>query len=102
MGSVLRLPVYRAPDAPAALAVARRHGCRAFATMPHGGRPLFATDFTKGSAVLIGGEGSGLPDALVSASDDRITVPMQAPVESLNAAVTAAVILYEARRQRSV
>ncbi len=51
-------------------------------------------------AVLVGGEGSGLPAALVELADVRLTVPMAAPVESLNAAVTAAVILYEARRQR--
>jgi TrmH family RNA methyltransferase len=51
--------------------------------------------------VLIGGEGLGLPDALVASADERLTIPMQPPVESLNAAVTAALIAYEARRQRS-
>jgi TrmH family RNA methyltransferase len=42
-----------------------------------------------------------LPTTLVDAADVRITIPMQAPVESLNAAVTAALVTYEARRQRS-
>jgi TrmH family RNA methyltransferase len=51
-------------------------------------------------AILIGGEGPGLPPSLVDAADERVTIPMHAPVESLNAAVTAALILYEARRQR--
>jgi TrmH family RNA methyltransferase len=52
------------------------------------------------TAVLIGGEGAGLPPALIAEADERITIPMQAPVESLNAAVTAAIVVYEARRQR--
>jgi TrmH family RNA methyltransferase len=51
--------------------------------------------------VLIGGEGEGLAPALLVAADEQITVPMQPPVESLNAAVTAALIVYEARRQRT-
>ena len=53
-------------------------------------------------AILIGGEGPGLPAALVDAADERVTIPMQPPVESLNAAVTAALIVYEALRQRAV
>ena len=51
-------------------------------------------------AILIGGEGAGLAAALVAHADERVTIPMQAPVESLNAAVTRRrVIVYEARRQ---
>jgi TrmH family RNA methyltransferase len=51
--------------------------------------------------MLIGGEGRGLPAEVLAAADERVTIPMQAPVESLNAAVTAAVLLYEAGRQQS-
>jgi tRNA G18 (ribose-2'-O)-methylase SpoU len=40
--------------------------------------------------------------ALIAAADRRVTIPMTAPVESLNAAVTAALILYEVRRQKTV
>ena len=50
--------------------------------------------------ILIGGEGQGLTPEIADAADERVTIPMQAPVESLNAAVTAALIVYEARRQR--
>jgi tRNA C32,U32 (ribose-2'-O)-methylase TrmJ len=49
---------------------------------------------------LIGGEGQGLPEEVVDQADLKISIPMAAPVESLNAAVAAAVLLYEARRQR--
>ena len=54
------------------------------------------------SRSLVGGEGRGpAGEALVDAADERVTIPMEAPVESLNAAVTAAVLLYEARRVNS-
>jgi len=101
MGSGLRLPMAIGIDAGAAVADARKHGCRIVATAPRGGTPIFDVDLKGPLAVLIGGEGPGLPPALVDAADERVTIPMQAPVESLNAAVTAALILYEARRQRS-
>jgi RNA methyltransferase, TrmH family len=102
MGSALRLPIVCEDDAYAALAAARRHGCRIVATAPRNGRSLFDAALTGPIAVLIGGEGEGLAPALLAAADEQITVPMQPPVESLNAAVTAALIVYEARRQRSI
>jgi TrmH family RNA methyltransferase len=100
MGSALRLPIVSELTAEEAVAAARAHGCRVIATVPREGRPLFDVDLTGPIAVLIGGEGQGLTPALAAAADERVTIPMQAPVESLNAAVTAALIVYEARRQR--
>ena len=49
---------------------------------------------------MLGGEGPGLPDRLISSADGVITIPMEPPVESLNVAVSAGLIIYEARRQR--
>lgn len=100
MGSALRLPILARPDAAAAIAEARHHGCRVIATMPRQGRSLFDVNLTGPVAILIGGEGQGLTPSLLEAADERVTLPMQPPVESLNAAVTAALIVYEARRQR--
>jgi TrmH family RNA methyltransferase len=99
MGSALRLPIAVTDQVPQAVADARRHQCRIVAATPRGGRSLFDTDLTPPLAVLLGGEGPGLPQALLDTVDHRITIPMRAPVESLNAAVTAALIVYEARRQ---
>jgi tRNA G18 (ribose-2'-O)-methylase SpoU len=100
MGSALRVPVVvdKGNDPIAAL---RARGLRIVATSPHGGRSLFDADLTGPVAVLIGGEGAGLAAALIETADERVRIPMQAPVESLNAAVTAALIVYEAARQRS-
>jgi TrmH family RNA methyltransferase len=100
MGSALRLPIAVLADSAAAIADARRHGCRIVATVPRDGRPLFECDLRGPLAVLIGGEGSGLSPRLFASADERVTIPMRPPVESLNTAVSAALIIYEARRQR--
>lgn len=101
MGSALRLPVLIQPSPERAVEDARRRGCRIIATVPRDGRSLFDISYAGPIAILIGGEGPGLPPALVDGADERVTIPMKAPVESLNAAVTAALLVYEARRQRA-
>jgi TrmH family RNA methyltransferase len=100
MGSALRLPIVVHRDIREATDEARRHGCRIIATSPRSGRPLFVSDLRGPIAILIGGEGAGLAPAEVDAADERVMIPMQPPVESLNTAVSAALIVYEARRQR--
>jgi TrmH family RNA methyltransferase len=100
MGSGLRLPTLVHRRAADAIHDARRHGCRIIAAAPRGGRPLFDTDLRGPMAVLIGSEGGGLTSSELDAADERIVIPMAAPVESLNAAVSAALIVYESRRQR--
>lgn len=99
MGSALRLPIV-AQSAAEALRTARAYRCTVAAAVPRDGRSPEGTDLTGPTALLIGGEGAGLPQDLVDQAEERVTIPMHAPVESLNAAVAAAVILYEARRQR--
>jgi len=100
MGSMLRLPIVLCDSADAAVDEAQRQGCRVVATVPRGGQPLYGVSLEGALAVLIGAEGSGLPDRLINRADVTVTIPMKPPVESLNTAVTAALILYEARRQR--
>jgi TrmH family RNA methyltransferase len=52
-------------------------------------------------AIIIGNEGNGVADDLAAKADAGITIPCPGPVESLNAAVAASVLLYEAARQRA-
>jgi TrmH family RNA methyltransferase len=101
MGSTFRLPVVRHAQIEDAIAQARTRGCRVVATAPRIGKAFHDADLTRPLAILVGSEGVGIPEAILSGSDERLTVPMIPPVESLNAAVTAALIIYEARRQRS-
>lgn len=100
MGSTFRLPVAPKQSLMSALRRARDEGLRVFATTARDGTLLPDCDLRRGAAILFGSEGRGLPDALVAASDARMTIPMQPPVESLNVAIAAALILYEATRQR--
>jgi TrmH family RNA methyltransferase len=100
MGSAFRIPVAARQDPGSAAAAARERGLRIFAAVPRGGIPLPACDLRTAAAVFLGGEGAGLPDALIAAADERLTIPMRPPVDSLNVATAAAVIAYEAARQR--
>jgi TrmH family RNA methyltransferase len=99
MGSALRLPIAVA-DVEGAVADVRRHLCRVLAAVPRGGGSIFDVDLTGPVAILIGGEGAGLSASLLATVDECFSIPMQPQVESLNAAITAALAAYEARRQR--
>jgi TrmH family RNA methyltransferase len=99
-GSALRLPLACGIDATAACDRARAAGFRVVASCPADGADYDQIDFTRPTFLLVGGEGPGLEPALIAAADQRLRVPMQAPVESLNVAVATGIILYEARRQR--
>jgi TrmH family RNA methyltransferase len=102
MGSALRLPVAIDPDTADALAEARRRGYRVVATVPRGGQSHVDADLRGQIVIIVGGEGPGISQHLVNTTDLRVTIPMEPPVESLNAAVAAAVLVYEARRQRKL
>jgi RNA methyltransferase, TrmH family len=101
MGSAFRLPVVKLPDVDEGIRACRDRGMRLIATATDG-VPLERVALDHPCAILVGAEGTGLPQALVDAADTRLTIPMHAPVESLNVAVAAGIILYEARRQRGV
>jgi TrmH family RNA methyltransferase len=101
MGSALRLPVAIDPDAAHAADEARRRGYRLVAAMPRGGQSHLDADLRGRVVIVVGGEGPGISRHLLEAADVRVTIPMEATVESLNSAVAAAVLVYEARRQRN-
>lgn len=100
MGSLLRLPVADGLTVDAAVAAMRKAGGGVVATAPRGGVPPDEADWRGRVLLLLGGEGPGLSDAVMSRADARVTVPMSPPVESLNVAVAGAILVYAARRQR--
>ena len=102
MGSAFHVPVLRSRGIGSLIKEWRTAGLRIAATVPRGGTPMHNVDFTPPMALLLGGEGAGLPDATVESADVRVTIPMRGGIESLNAAVAAAVLLYEAQRQRTL
>ncbi|HEY0876451.1 MAG TPA: RNA methyltransferase [Vicinamibacterales bacterium] len=101
MGSALRLPVARVQRVDDAVHAMRAAGLRIFTTRPRGGTAPAAADLTGPAAVVVGGEGAGLSHDLIAAADESLTIDMHGPVESLNVSVAAAIILYEASRQRA-
>ena len=99
MGSTFRLPVARTGNAAAAIRCAREAGFTVLAAVPRTGRMFYDADLGGRRFMLVGTEGGGLHSELASLADDTVSVPMAPSVDSLNVAVAAAVLLYEARRQ---
>ncbi len=101
MGSTFHLPVALARLAET-LPEARRRGVRIAATVTRDGEPPTPAALYPPVLILLGNEGAGLPDAIVAEAEVRISVPMRPGVESLNVAVTAGLLLWEAAdgRQR--
>ena len=100
MGSTFRLPIARAEDPASVARIASTHGLRVIAAVPRGGAPAAEIDLRAPCLVWLGTEGAGLDQGAAATADVKVSIPMRAPVESLNIAVAVALIVYEAARQR--
>ena len=100
MGSTFRVPSYVASEASGVYDRLSAAGVRILATTPRDGAAMYDVDLRGPIAIAIGSEGAGLTRALVERAHARLTIPMADGVESLNAAVAAALVVYEAARQR--
>ena len=100
MGAVFRLPFLYVDDLPGAVSELKETGIRVFAAHLEGKNAYDREDYSGGTAFLIGNEGNGLRDEVAECADCRIRIPMQGKAESLNAAVAAAVLMFEVSRQR--
>ncbi|MEJ2502678.1 MAG: tRNA (guanosine(18)-2'-O)-methyltransferase TrmH [Gemmatimonadota bacterium] len=102
MGASRYVPVVRHASLGGALEELRAQGMQVVAAHPSRDSADFrAIDYTAPTAILVGTELEGLSDAALEAADRRIAVPMEGAVASLNVSVAAAVVLFEAQRQRS-
>lgn len=100
MGAIFRLPFFRTDDLPAAVRDLKAGGLRVYAAHLEGRRTYDGEDYRRGCAFLIGNEGNGLRPEIAECADCRIRIPMEGSTESLNAAVAASILLFEAARQR--
>jgi RNA methyltransferase, TrmH family len=98
-GSLFRLPLL-AVSSEECFSRLRKNGLRIFTTAVRDAEPVHLADLCGPTALLIGNEGNGVPPELAALADAVVTIPCPGPVESLNASVAAAVLLYEAMRQR--
>ena len=107
-GAALHLPILAGVSLPILLTQFKIASIRTLASSvrepQNGGQPLLApwqVDWCQPVALLVGNEGAGLPEEIERSADARIHIPMSSGVESLNAAAAAAVVFYEAARQRN-
>lgn len=97
MGSVFHLPIYRDTDIGEFI---KNTDIKTFAAHLKGKKSCFDTDMTGGIGILIGNEANGLSDEISALADEPVKIPMPGKAESMNAAVAAAIMIYEAVRQR--
>ncbi|MEM1394554.1 MAG: RNA methyltransferase [Cyanobacteria bacterium P01_D01_bin.116] len=100
VGQWFRLPMLLSEDLQATVIEAKQAGMQIVATLPAANLTYWQVDWQKPSLVLLGNEGAGLSAELAQMADLNVTIPLQPGVESLNVAITAALILYEAKRQK--
>ncbi|MBM3693349.1 MAG: RNA methyltransferase [Actinobacteria bacterium] len=100
-GSVFGLPVAVVPDALPALGALRAAGVVTVGAVARGGDAPDGIGLGRGAALVLGNEAHGLDPALTAAVDRLVTVPMAGPTESLNVAMAATVLCFEAARQRA-
>ena len=100
-GAVSYLPVARVPNLPAALKDLKKRGIWIFGTAADGAVPLYEADLRSPAAIVIGSEGGGMGRLVAQRCDFLVSIPMKGSISSLNASAAAAILLYEAVRQRS-
>lgn len=102
MGAIYRQPFVYTDDLKGTVGKLAQKGVTCYAAHLKGENDFWDEDYRKGSAFFIGNEGNGLTDETAELSDKYIKIPMSGKLESLNAAVSAALLSYEARRQRGL
>jgi TrmH family RNA methyltransferase len=100
MGSAFRVPHVRRVSMDHALDVLHARKVAVFATAADGDRRYDQVDLRGPVAIVVGSEGSGLPAAVLGRAAARLRIPLHDPVESVNVGVAAALVLFEAARQR--
>ena len=99
-GMIFEIPVIYVTGEDVLRDILRRSGRRIVVTAVDGGIPYYDEDLSRGIALIIGNEGSGVSDALTEMADIKVTLPMRGRIESLNAAVAAAILMYETIRRK--
>lgn len=99
-GSLFRLPVFMAESPEQAINMLRKYGKKIICTAPDCCNNYYDVDMQNDAAVIIGNEGNGVSDEFLIKSDYLVKIPMQGTIESLNAAVSAGILMYESVRQR--
>ena len=100
MSAIFRMPFVYTRDLTGDIVRLRDEGVQVYAAHLGAKKAYDEYDYRGASAFLIGNEGNGLTDAAAGAASHRLLIPMQGEIESLNAAMAAGILAYEASRQR--
>ena len=99
-GAVSYVPVARVPNIAALLKELQKEGVWVFGTAAEGTTTLYDADLKGPAAIVIGSEGDGMTRLVREGCDFLVSIPMKGKISSLNASAAAAILLYEAGRQR--
>ena len=99
-GAVSYVPVARVPNIAALLKDLQKAGVWVFGTAAEGNTTLYDADLKGPAAIVIGSEGDGMTRLVREGCDFLVSIPMKGKISSLNASAAAAILLYEAVRQR--
>ena len=99
-GAVEYIPVARVSNIVAAIRELKERGVWVFGTAADGALPLYSADLKGPAAIVIGNEGEGMSRVVAESCDFKVSIPMKGHISSLNASAAAAILLYEAVRQR--
>lgn len=99
-GAVFGIPVVEADDPVKVLDALGRHGRRRLAAVTSGGESFDRVDLTRPVAIVLGNETEGLAPELDPYLDERVTIPIESPAESLNVGMAGTVLAFEAARQQ--
>ena len=99
-GAVSYMPVARVANISATLKELQEKGVWIFGTAADGSTTLYSADLKGPAAIVIGSEGDGMSRLVREGCDFLVSIPMQGRISSLNASAAAAILLYEAVRQR--
>ena len=100
-GAVSYMPVARVPNIPSLLKELKKQGVWVFGTAADGNTTLYNADLKGPAAIVIGSEGDGMTRLAAENCDFLVRIPMKGQISSLNASAAAAILLYEAVRQRA-
>lgn len=99
-GAVFRVPLVIGASPAEVLEELEKHGYRRWATVARGGSDYSVAELEGRVALVLGNEGAGLPDEVVRRLDGSLTIPMESGTESLNVAMTVAVLCFDLARRR--
>ena len=99
-GAAEHMKIARVPNIPAVLKWLKNEGVWVYGAAAGGSSELWGTDFTGSCAIVIGSEGDGMSRLVAENCDFLVSIPMKGHISSLNASAAAAILLYEAVRQR--